>query len=217
MPTTTTYPTSRAPFVADRDSLDYDGGHQVDWANVGEQYRQTPGQIVTTGAGAAAGATSIPVSALTVAIPSGTVLNWTGSGEFSITTAAAAVGATSLTVEALDAAIEAADTATFAGSGAKTLKAGTVCGTLLGSGKISPRAASTNPATCILATDAHEDSKVDARTGYGVILGGVLYENLLPEATGSPKVILAAMKTELQTAGVGTGFAFLQYADSSAV
>lgn len=217
MPTNQTFNTSRAPFVADRDSLTHDGGHQVDWPNVGEEHRQTPGQIVTTGAGAALAATSIPVTALTVAIPAGTVLNWSGAGEFSITTAAAAIGATALAVEALDAAIEAGDTATFAGTGAKTLKAGTVVGTLLGAGKISPRVAATNPATAILATDAHEDSKTDARTGYGVILGGVLYENLLPEATGSPKVLLAAVKTELQAAGVGTGFAFLQYSDSSAV
>lgn len=68
---------------------------------------------ITTGAGAAIGATSIPVTALPVAIPAGTFLDWTGTGEFSKVTANAAVGATALTVEALDVAIEAADTATF--------------------------------------------------------------------------------------------------------
>jgi hypothetical protein len=42
----------------------------------------------------------------------------------------------------------------------------------------------------------------------------VLFENLLPDASGSPAVLPAAYKSELQAAGIGTGFAFEQYADT---
>lgn len=214
MPTRTEQAMGMPAWLVDYYSATRDGGHQIDWANVSEAQRTTPGQTVTTTATAAAAATSIAVSALTYAIPSGTVLNFTGAGEFAVLSAAAAAGATSLTVEALDAEIESGDTALVAGSGGKFLPSGTVCGTLLGDGKISPRVVTTNPATCILLTDAYEDSRVAARTGYGVIRGGVIYENLLPEATGTPKVLASAVKTELNANG--TGFSFSQSADSSA-
>lgn len=106
--------------------------------------------------------------------------------------------------------------ATYGVAGSRVVPAGTAMGELLsGNGRISPRVLTTNPATCLLATEARENSEVDNRGGYGVILGGVIYENLLPEATGSPKTLAAAVKTELQTAGVGTGFAFKQYVDST--
>ncbi len=142
MATRKTYNTSRFPFVADRDSLDHDSGHTIDWANVNVSFQDATGK--------------------------------------------------------------------------KYLPAGTVMGELLsGNGSISPRALTTNPATCILATDAHEGSEVSALSGFGVILGGVIYENLLPEATGTPKTLPAAVKTELQTAGVGTGYSFKQYVDST--
>jgi hypothetical protein len=216
MPTRTSYVESVPGFVADRESLDHDGGHQIDWAQVGEENRATPGQIVTMGAAASAGATSLTVEALTYPVPSGTVLNFTGAGEFAITTAPAAAGATTIAVEAIDAAIEDDDTATVAGSGSKFLPAGTPMGggaSYLGGGPLWPRSA-TNPAVCLLATDAWEDGRTAAITGYGAILGGVIYENLLPTATGSPKRLPSAVRTELQTAGVGTGWAWRQYGDS---
>lgn len=84
---------------------------------------------VTSPAGAALGATSIPVSALAGPIPSGTTLDWTGTGELSILTANALQGATSLAVGALDAAIEAGDTALYVPPGARRYLAD---GTLVG-------------------------------------------------------------------------------------
>jgi len=63
-------------------------------------------------------------------------------------------------------------------------------------------------------TEMTEGMPSDAKSGYGIIIGGALWENLLPDATGSPKVLPSAYKTELQTAGVGTGFAFDQYGDN---
>jgi pimeloyl-ACP methyl ester carboxylesterase len=67
-----------------------------------------PSTKATVGAaGAAVGATSIPISALSQALPSGTILNLnTGTGQAQVTlTAAAASGAVALTVTALATAI----------------------------------------------------------------------------------------------------------------
>ena len=106
-----------------------------------------------------------------------------------------------------------------AGSGKRVIPAGTRMGDAGTNGRIYPRVLTTNPAKFLLATDAVEDT--DGlhghlnRQSYGVIRGGVIYENLLPGAAGAPAVIPAAEKTELQTAGVGTGFAFVQYRDST--
>ena len=96
--------------------------------------------------------------------------------------------------------------------GKKFLVAGTVVGELAGAGRVGPRVATTNPAIGILETDAVQDEGFAALTGYGVIKGGILYENLLPDATGTPKTLAAATKTELNAAG--NGFSFEQYGDS---
>jgi hypothetical protein len=98
--------------------------------------------------------------------------------------------------------------------GKKLLPALTAIGTLLGSGKISPRVADTNPAVALLATTAVEGDESAAATGYGVFLGGIFYENLLPDATGSPKTLPADIKAELAEAG--TGWAWRTYSDDRA-
>lgn len=101
-----------------------------------------------------------------------------------------------------------------AATGKKRLPAGTVVGdTLGGTGKVSPRVVTTNPAMGILATDANEDAPAEALSGYGVLIGGHLYENLLPDATGGPpKALAGAIKTELTTAGCT--FTFENYEDN---
>jgi hypothetical protein len=97
-------------------------------------------------------------------------------------------------------------------TGKKVLPAGTVVGELLGGGKVSPRVVTTNPATGILAAQALEGDLDAALSGYGVIVGGRLYENLLPDATGGPPATLAAaIKTELGTNS--HGFSFETYSD----
>lgn len=100
---------------------------------------------VTVGAaGAAQGATSIPVAALSGAIPSGTVLRFSAD-EFATLSASAAAGATSLAVEALVNALESGDVAIYPGTnGKKFVPAGTAIGRT-----ISERDAGTNygPAT----------------------------------------------------------------------
>lgn len=209
----TVYAPTRPGFIVDPASVDRSTGRQIDWANVGEQYRRTPGQVVVVGAaGAAIGATSVPVVALARALNTGTVLDF-GAGKFATTTANAAAGATSITVRAIPTALVSGDQAIVAGSGAKFLPAGTVLGTLLGNGKASPRVVTTNPAVGILETNATDDPAApDSKTGYSMLVGGVIFENLLPESSGSPKVLASAVKTELASSGMG--WVFQQYSDT---
>lgn len=71
------------------------------------------GSIVTVGTGgAAAAATTVPVTALPVALPSGTAL-WFGGLKVATLTASASAAATSLTVAPLSAALVAGDTANY--------------------------------------------------------------------------------------------------------
>lgn len=95
--------------------------------------------------------------------------------------------------------------------GKKVLLAGTPVGSLLGAGKISPRVANTNPAVGILLTNAVQDEPQAALSGYGIVTGGMLYENFIQGASGTPKVLPDDIKEELDANG--TGFAWRQYAD----
>lgn len=213
MATSTSTNLGSLPFVADRESLDHDGGHAINWAAVPEDYRATPGGTVTLTAGAAIGATSLTVAALPIAVKTGTLLRF-GVDEFARVSADAATGATALSVDALVTAVESGDTAVVNGAGDKYIPAGTaMAGDPLTNAALVPTVGS--DATCLLATGASENGRTDARTGYGVILGGVIYENLLPQATGSPKRLPTAARTALQTAGVGTGWSWRQYLDST--
>lgn len=84
--------------------------------------------VVNVGAaGALAGATSVPVDALSGPIPAGTLL-WFSGTKFARLTAAAAAAATSLTVSALPAALVDADVTTYAGVGKKRVPRGTFVG-----------------------------------------------------------------------------------------
>jgi len=98
-------------------------------------------------------------------------------------------------------------------TGKKVLPAGTVVGDLLGAGKISPRVVTTNPAMGILLETAVEDDPAAALSGYGVMVGGPVYEALLPDASGSPRVLAAAIRTELDAAVTSTGFGFHVWED----
>lgn len=101
------------------------GGAKLDAA----QFLATDGVTITTTSSAAADATSIAVSALAGALPSGTMLYFGEAKEFAMLTAAAAAGATSITVQALPAAIESGDSATYAGTtGIKRVVSGTAIG-----------------------------------------------------------------------------------------
>jgi hypothetical protein len=96
-------------------------------------------------------------------------------------------------------------------AGKKTVKSGTVM-VATASGKIVPRAnrAGAETAIGLLFGTATEGQPSHSLSGYGVIIGGVIYENLLPEG-----VPAAAVKTELD--GAGTKFAWQVYADTTEV
>lgn len=214
--TITTSQFSRPAFIVDHQSVDRDNGHQIDWANVPEDYRETRGGTITLTAGAAALATSLAVSALTFAVPAGQLLFFGEAGEYARVTVAAAIGATALTVEALPAAVESGDSAIVSGSGLKTIPAGTVMGVVSAGSpvvsKMYPRVVTSNPADGLLETTAVEGNAVAARSGYSLIVGGVVYENLLPDAVAG--ALPAAFKTEL--ASNTKGFIYRPYADSRA-
>lgn len=106
-----------------------------------------------------------------------------------------------------------ANISTTNADGKKVMYAGTVVGELLGSGKISPRVVTTNPATGILETTIVQGDTVMSLSGVSVLKGGGLYENLLPDATGGPpKTLASAIKTELTAAGCS--FYFEPYGDN---
>lgn len=202
----------RPAFIVDHQSADFDNGHQIDWDNVGEEYRESRGGNVVADGTNAQGATTFGVEALAFAIPANTAIRF-GTDEFIYVTAAAAVGATSLTVQALVNAIEDGDTGLYRGSGYKTLLPGTVMG-IAASGKMYPRVASTNPADGLLATHAYENSTTAALSGYGLCVGAIVYANLLPDASGDPPALAAGILTEL--AANTKGFVFRQYSDDRA-
>jgi hypothetical protein len=166
--------------------------------------------------GTSSAATTMTVVEVAASIDDASTATFPGGDIQAKLTAAAAAAATSITVEPLPFGIADTSTATYTqnsgGVGKRAIKAGTVMAEL-SSGLIVPRANRPGSETAIglLATEALEDSQAASLSGYGVIIGGVVYENLLPEQSGGS--LNATYKTELQTAGVGTGFAFLTYGD----
>jgi hypothetical protein len=118
---TLTSPVWAADYL-DRNGL-VPGGAKLDTT----QFFNTDSVLVTVGSSASAAATSITVTALTGAIPSGTVLDF-GTTKYARLTANAAAGATSLTVAALPTALAGAETARYAGVGYDTIPSGTLLG-----------------------------------------------------------------------------------------
>jgi len=113
-----------------------------------------------------------------------------------------------------------------ADTGKKRLKAGTVvsefqtgdeAGKVAEYGAVDAAQSPDETATPlgILISEANEDAPAEALTGYGILVGGVLYDNLLPDAAGGPpKTIGSTKKNALATAGCT--FKWEVYADSRA-
>lgn len=164
-------------------------------------------------ADAAAGAVSIAVSALGAQIESGDTANYPGVAQRMLVqlTAEAAAAATSLTVAPLPTPVPDNSTATYkvSESNDKVIPAGTVM-CQLSSGKVVPRAArpGSEEAIGILWSTATENSKTDALSGHGIIIGGVIYETLLPET-------ITSYKTELESNG--TSWSWQTYSDNREV
>lgn len=163
-------------------------------------------------ANAAAGATSITVEALPEDIDNGATALFEGGTIVAVLKASAAKGATAITVDDLPFAIADDSEATFAADGPKVIKSGTIMAEL-STGKIIPRKSVTGAETAIgfLVGDAEEDAMQDALTGFGLIIGGVVYEDLLPDRDESG---FATWITEIKTAG--PGLRLETYSDSRA-
>jgi hypothetical protein len=105
-------------------------------------------------------------------------------------------------------------------AGKKYVPDGTIMARIAASGKVIPRrdvalaegnAQGTETAVGILIGQANESDRTDALTGYGLLLGGVVYGNLLPD-TGQAG--LATWKTELETNGLT--FVYLTHTNTAA-
>jgi len=213
MGSTSTQVVSEFPYTADYHSLSRNTGRQIDWASVATS-RKAGSWEVTCNGGAAADATTLPVLALAYALQAGTILYFGEEKEFAMLTANEPAGETSLAVEALPSIIEDEDTAWVDGEGAKTILAGTIMAELA-SGKVIPRedVSGAETAISLLETNAVEGAEGDALTGFGQIIGGVIYQNMLPDAEHAS---IATWIGELEVAGVGLGWGWETYVDDRA-
>jgi hypothetical protein len=191
-----TGPTLAAPVWAgdylDREHL-LPGGAKL----VASQFNATDAVVVVVGAaGAAANATSVPVDALSGAIPSGTTLYF-GSKKYATLTAAAAAGDTSLTVAAIPTALVDDDTATYAGVATKAVPSGTVVGrtyTERDAGTGFGPAADADDEIYIVAFDVTDLSKIDDVELYR--WGSIVKENYLPVFSALSSTIKAYLRTK---------------------
>lgn len=157
--------------------------------------------VVTTSAQASANATSISVTALSGAIPTGTILYFGETGELARLSANAAAGATSLSVDAIPAQIESGDTATYTGTSAlKTIASGTLIGrtfTERASGTAFGPADASDDEIYLVAFDV-----ADAAINNDVELyryGSIVKENLLPQWSTLSSGLKAALRSRYQT------------------
>jgi len=208
---------NRPPFVVDSNSIIRTLGRQVNFDKCGEQFKYGAFLVTVASGGALANATSIPIDpVLGGALKKGTLLSF-GGKKFARLSADVAAGVSSLPVDAIPTALTGGETVYVGGSGKKHVPAGT-CVVQDTDGRVYARVNEPASGTAygFLETDATEDSPTDAETGYSVIRGGSLWENMLPDASGGPpKTLSSTYKTEL--AANGAQFMFDTYYDSRGV
>ena len=111
------------------------------------------------------------------------------------------------------------DPARVDASGKKYVPDGTIMARIVSNGKLIPRrdvaargnALGTEVAAGILIGQANEGDQSDALTGYGLVLGGVIYSNLLFDFGHAN---LATWKTELETNALT--FVYLTHTNTAA-
>lgn len=201
-----TYNLSRNRFVVDESSLERLPGVQIDWttvtAGVDGQKRLQPGTVLSRQASGKAQPRAYKLTLTNVAVASNVATATKTNHGFVEGEQIFIEGADLAYVNGLKtiATVPDADTFTFTATGSNATASGTITAARV--------------ATEILETEANENQSVAALSGYGTLVGGVLFENLLPDATSSPKKLPAQYKEELKSAGCT--FKFHQYADSRA-
>lgn len=197
---------ARPNFMADPSSAIRNSGRQINWDNVPNTFRERPAFAAVSAVISAAAATAWTVAALTAAVKKGDrFINAAGTKQLQVS-ADTAAGAVSVPVYALAEATADTEVYNFIGEGDKIVKAGQPMAMEASGGKMVPRTASL-PAFGLLEGPAVENDTNAALTGYGVIVGGVVFEQLVPE-------ISSTIKTELETNGAA--FYWETYADTRA-
>jgi hypothetical protein len=155
--------------------------------------------IVVGSAGAAQGATTVPVAALSGPIPKDVTIPL-GGAKYARLSAAAAKGATSITVYALPTALVSGDTATYAGVGPLVVPKGTYIG------RTQAEADAGTPFGPASASDDYRyllGVTVNLRqTDGGMVVrhGRAVFENQLPEwaTLSANSQLLAALRADYQ-------------------
>lgn len=108
------------------------------------------------------------------------------------------------------------DDGTYGESGEREIPAGTIMSEQA-DGTIYPRAdadTTANPghtAAGVLVSNATEGSKTDALSGYGLIKGGILFDNLVPDFGDAN---FGTYQTELEDDPSTTGYGWRTFADN---
>ena len=201
MALTTTALTRLRPY-ADESSLERAGGQLINWAAITavnglKQIRA--GTVVGRKAGKALPCgTSVTLTSVVVAtnVATATLV----AHGFAVGDVIIVAGANLAYVNGSKtvATVPTPDTFTFVATGSDATATGTITARVTAIG--------------ILETDATEGAGAESLSGYSLLVGGVVYESLLPDATSSPKVLPAAYKTELASAGCT--FKYVAYADN---
>lgn len=195
----TTRDVSRPGFVADPSSVAQNGGRTIDWDDVPASRENSDGDKELTA--------GMPMSFT----PNGLIPR--PDTEFSISNLTATSGTVTVTTGS-DHNYEVGDEVTISGTSNYD---GTFEVTAVPSSNTFEYELGSTPADegsgtvviearGLLYANAEENSKTDSLSGYGVIVGGVVYENLLPVS------LTDTYKSELQDHG--TGFSYESYQDT---
>lgn len=203
---TTTQLTRLRPY-ADESSLERLGGHQIDWSAVTLTDADTTkyvkaGTVVGRTAAGLLQPRAYSAAPTSIAVSSNVATVTLADHGYSVGETVIISGADQSYVNGTFtvASVPTDDTFTYATTGADVTATGTI--------------AMNRPAVGLIETDAVQNAAADSKTGYSVLVGGVVYETLLPDATGTPKELPAAYKTELASAGCT--FKYAPYTDSRA-
>lgn len=206
MPTSNSYNLTRVRAVVDESSLERTPGGQINWAVLTAESdgakRAKGGLVVSRRADGQLEPRSYSQTLTSVVVSSNVATATKTAHGYSVGEQVYISGSNLAYANGVKtiASVPTADTFTYDATGSNATATGTI---------IASRVA-----TEILETDATDKNLSEALSGYGTLVGGVLYENLLPDATGTPKVLPAQYKTELINAGCT--FKFRQYADDRA-